>query len=293
MSGVVGRTVRWLVRARVASALLLYLLAEWFASMAGTYRAANRFLALSAAAGLCLIILTAVLLVRRIAVATPSEVSGRVIRVFERYAPLVVFNLIVLNILAPVIGHVATLLVNMSFWRIYLTLLGSLSAQVLCWLFAVAIASVIAVAAMRLLDRAALRWRPVARAAIVTDRAIIGAAAVYCAWAMALTFNGSFDRSPAIEQRGEILRVWGIPKTTLWWADVRQSESPNRVARVLVFPERDHVAPNLLGKDSTFVSVSGPGGSGSRGSRACASTSSTSWPLSWRPCHRRRRRASG
>src|SRR5438552_13504089 len=101
---------------------------------------------------------------------------------------------------------------------------------------------------MRLLDRVALRWRPVARAAVIMDRAIIGAVAVYCAWAMALTFNGSFDRSSATEQRGEILRVWGIPRTTLWWADVRQSESPNRVARVLVFPERDQVSPGVLGE---------------------------------------------
>ena len=246
MNGVIGRWTRWCLRTRVGSALLLCALALWFAGLAGTYRAADPYLALSVAAGLCVAILTGVLLACRIAVATPSEVSGRVIHVFERYAPLVVINLIVLNIFAPVIGFAATVLVNMPFWRTYLTLVGSLSAQVICWLFVLAIACVIVVAAVRLLDRAALRWRLVARATIIVDRAIIGAAALYCAWAIALTFNGSLDRSPAVEHRGEIVRVWGIPKTPMWWADVRRSESPDRVARVLVFPLRDQVVAGLL-----------------------------------------------
>src|SRR5262249_53413863 len=99
---------------------------------------------------------------------------------------------------------------------------------------------------MRLINRAAGRWQPVARAATVVDRVIFGAAAIYCAWAMALFCNGSLDWSGAIEQRGEIVRVWGVPKTPVWWADVRHSDSANLFTRVLVFPLRDHVTASSL-----------------------------------------------
>src|SRR5262245_13951285 len=215
--------------------------------VSGVYRPAHPSLALSIAAGTFLSILTSVVLAYRIAVAAPSDVSGRVIHVFERYAPLVVINLIVLNILAPVIGASATLLVNMSFWRTYLTILGSLSATVLCWLFVLIIVGVVAVAAMRLVDRAARRWPRVARAVSIMDRAIIGAAAVYCVWGTVIILNGSFDRSSAVEHAGEIVRVWGSPRTGLRWADVRQAES-NRVARVFVFPQPDGVNAASLEK---------------------------------------------
>src|SRR5262249_6662762 len=119
-------------------------------------------------------------------------------------------------------------------------------AQALCWLFVFAIVSVGAVAAMRLLDRAAGRSRLVARTATTMDRVIMGAAAAYCVWAAALVLNGTLDWGTAVEQRGEIVRVWGIPKTPVWWADVRHSEAPNRRARVLVFPLRDHVSASSL-----------------------------------------------
>src|SRR5262249_52585857 len=135
---------------------------------------------------------------------------------------------------------------NMPFFRTYLTLVGWLSAQVLGWLFSLAVAGVIAVAVMRLIDRAAGQWQPVRRAAIVIDRVIVGAAAIYCAGTMVLFFNGSLDWSPAIEERGEITRVWGVPKTPVWWADVRHSDSSRLLARVLVFPLRDRVTASSL-----------------------------------------------
>ena len=246
MSGAIRRWTQWVLHARVGWALVLGALALWLAPLTGTFRAANPYLALSIVVGFCIAILAGVLLVRRIALATPSQGSGRVIHVFERYAPLVVINLIALNLVAPVVGFVATLLVNMPFWRTYLTLVGWLSAQVLGWLFSLAVAGVIAVAVMRLIDRAAGRWQPVARAAIVMDRVIIGAGAIYCVSAMALFINGSLDWSGAIEKRGEIVRVWGVPKTPVWWADVRHSDSSNHLTRVLVFPLRDQITTSSL-----------------------------------------------
>lgn len=246
MSGAVDRTARRLLHRRVLSALLLCALTYWFAVMAGTYRAAEPHLALTILLGVALLSLSALLLARRVATAAPSELAGHVLDVVERCAPLLVLNLMVLNVVAPVLGLVATVLVNMPVLRTYLTLLGWLSGQALCWLFVLGIASVLAVAAMRLLDRAALRWRPVARAAAVMERAIVAATALYCAWAMALTFNGTFDSAPAVEHRSQILRVWGVPRTVLWWADVRSWESAAGVKRVLIFPERDQVVPTLV-----------------------------------------------
>jgi len=241
----IGRFMQWLLRGHVGFPLVVCALALWFVGVSGVFRPADPSLALSAA-GLGVTILAAVVLIHRIAVATPAEVAGRVIHVLERYAPLVVINLIVISIFAPLIGAVANLLVNMPFWKVYLAILGSLSAKVLCWLFALAIACVIAVAVMRLLDRAAHRWSPVARTIGVLDRIIIAAAAVYCVWGTVITFNAILDRSVAVEHRGEIIRVWRIPPTGLWWADVRQSGSAGRVARVFVFPVRDGLSATSL-----------------------------------------------
>lgn len=249
MSGPVDRAARRLLHRRVLSAFLLCVLAGWFADMAGTYRVANPYLALTVLAGMSLLALTALLLARRVATATPSSFAGHLLELVARYAPLLVLNLMALNVVAPVLGFVATKLINMPVLRTYLTLLGALSGQVLFWLFVLAVVSVLVVAAMRLLDQAALRWRPVGWAATIADRAIIVSTALYCAGAMALTFNGSFDSLPAVEHRSEILRVWGVPNTMLWWVDVRSWESPGGgVKRVLVFPERDHVVATLLAK---------------------------------------------
>ncbi len=50
----------------------------------------------------------------------------------------------------------------------------------------------------------------------------------------------------ATEHRSEILDVWGVPKTPLWWADVRSWDAPGGIKRVLIFPERDQMVPALL-----------------------------------------------
>jgi hypothetical protein len=246
VSGAVDRAARRLLHLRVLSAFLLCALILWFTDMAGTYRMPNPQLALSILVGAALLALTALLLARRVASATPSEVSGHVLEIIERYAPLLVLNLMVLTILAPFLGLLATVLVNMSVLKVWLTLLGWLSGQALFWLFALSISGLLAVAGMRLLDRAVRRWPAVARAASVMDRGIILAAALYCAWSMLLTFNGTFDSAPPSEHRSEIVKVWGIGQTSMWWADVRSWESPRGIKRILIFPERDRVVPALL-----------------------------------------------
>ena len=246
MSALEHATRRFVQQRRVLSAALLCGLCVWLASMAGTYRMPGSMLALTALAGWALFVLTAALLARRVAASTPSDVASHILDAILRYAPLLVLNLVMLNVVAPILGAAATRVVNAPVVKVYLTLLGFLSGQALFWLFALAVGSVAAVAAMRLVDRAARRWRPVSRATAITDGAIVGASALFCAWAIVITFNGTFDSRPAVEHRSQILGVWGIPKTALWWAEVRAWDAPSGIKRILVFPDRDGVTPSLL-----------------------------------------------
>src|SRR5262249_45196113 len=109
--------------------------------------------------------------------------------------------------------------------------------------FSLGIVAVLAIAVLRGVDTLLFRCRPLRRAVQVVDRTMIVAATLYCAWAMALTFNGIFDAAPAVEHRGHVRAVWGIPRTVFWWADVGV---PARIERVFVVPRRDHVTPMLL-----------------------------------------------
>lgn len=247
MSGTIDRAARRLLRLRVLSLFLLCVLTFWLAMMAGTYRTPDRLSALTVLAGVIVFVFDVLLLARRVSNATPSETSNHLLEVAGRYAPLVVLNLIVLNVLAPVIGYVAAMMSKISLFKTGLTLLGWLSARVLFGLFALGIAGVLVVTAMRVLDRAVLRWRSLERGVTLGDRAIVALTGVYCAWAMLLTFNGSLDRGTSVaEHRSEILNVWGVPATSLWWADVRSWDTPGGVKRVVIFPERDQVVPMLL-----------------------------------------------
>ena len=247
MSGSVDRATRRLLRQRVLSLFLLCALTFWLAITAGTYRTPNRLSALTTLAGLGVLALDLLLLARRVSNATPSETSGRLFEIVARYAPLVVLNLMMLNVLAPVLAYLAASMTRISLLKTALTLLGWLSAQFLFGLFAVSIAAVVAVTAMRLLDRAMLRWRPLEHVVTVADRAIVACTALFCAWAVLLSLNGSLDQGKDVtERRSEILRIWGIPYTALWWVDVRSPDASGGFERVLVFPERDHVVPAFM-----------------------------------------------
>ena len=195
--------------------------------MAGTYRLPGRLLALTILARVVVLALDALLLARRVATATPSETSHHLVpHVIERYAPLVVLNLMMLNVVAPVLGLVAGAMDYASVLKAWLTLLGWLSGWVLFCLFALGIVGLLAVLGMRLADRITLRLGPAARVPAIVDRGIVALTAVYCAWAMALTFNGTFDHASATEHRSEILDVWGIPKTPLWWRTFARGTRP-------------------------------------------------------------------
>jgi hypothetical protein len=247
VSDTVDRATREFPRPRVLSLVLLCALTFWLAITAGTYRTSNRLSALTILAGLGLLALDLALLARRVSNATPSETSGRLFEIVARYAPLVVLNLMMLNVLAPALAHLAASITRIALFPTALTLLGWLAAQLLFVLLALGIAGVMAVAAMRLLDRTLRRWRPLEHVVTVADRAIVTCTVLFCAWAILLALNESLDRTMDVtEHRSEILRIWGIPNTALGWADVRSPDAPGGFERVLVSPERDQVPPTLL-----------------------------------------------
>src|SRR5262245_43360291 len=81
MTGIVGQSARRLVRLRVLSIALLGGLTYWFAVMAGTYRPAHSLYALTILGGAVLVAANALVLARRVAGATPSDVSGPLIEI--------------------------------------------------------------------------------------------------------------------------------------------------------------------------------------------------------------------
>jgi hypothetical protein len=246
VSGSVDRATRRLLRQRVLSLFLLCALTFWLAITAGTYRTPNRLSALTTLAGLGVLGLDLLLLARRVSNATLSETSSRCFEIIARYAPLVVLNLMMLNVLAPVLAYLAASMTRISLLKTALTLLGWLSAQFLFVLFALGITGVVAVTAMRLLDRA-MRRRRLEHVVTAADRAIVTTTAFFCAWAVLLSLNGSLDQGKDVtERRREILRIWGIPYTALWWVDVQSPDASGGFERVLVFPERDHVVPAFM-----------------------------------------------
>ena len=246
MSGLVGHAARGLVGLRTLSGFLLCVLTFWFANYAGAYQAPGPLPGLTVLAGTLLFLGTILVFARRIASATPSEFSHGLLETIARYAPFVVLSLIMLNVVAPVVGLVASMMTKLSVLKVALTLVGRLSGQVLFLAFIAAIAVFAAVVLMRLVDRAERRWPAAGRVFSVLERAVIGLSAAYCAWAILLTFNAMLDSGAAVVHRSEVVRVWGVPHTTLWWADVRAWDAQGQVKRIFVFPERDLVTATLL-----------------------------------------------
>lgn len=247
MSGAVDHATTRLLHPRVLPLFLLCALTFWLCITAGPYRTSGRLSALTILAGFGLLALDLMLLARRASIVTPPETSSRLFEIIARYAPLVVLNLMMLNVLAPMLAYLAASMTKISMLKTALTFLGWLSAQCLFALFALGIAGLGAVAALRLLARATLRWRPLGHVVTVADRAIVTCTALFCAWAILLSLNGSLDREKAVtEHQSEIVRISGVPGTALWWADVRSSDAPGGFERVLVSPERDQVVPALL-----------------------------------------------
>jgi hypothetical protein len=243
----IEHAARHFLRRRVLSSAILCVVVFWFLSMTGTYRLPNRYLALSVLAAAIFLAVSLVILAKRVVCWEPSANARSVVETLERCAPLIVLNLIVVSMLAPVLPTLALLQAKAGVLRVWLMILGSLSAKALFVLLLIAAGSLIALAVVHTLDWILGRRQALQRVGQLAERAALTVVLLYCLYAMALTFNGSLDSSPAKEYRAEIVQVWGIPLSPLWWADVSSWESPGQIKRVLIFPEHDGLRPELVG----------------------------------------------
>jgi hypothetical protein len=81
---------------------------------------------------------------------------------------------------------------------------------------------------------------------------------------------------------GEILDVWGIPKTPLWWADVRSWDAPAASSACSSTRSAIRWSPRSSTRDNAYGSGADPGSSGCGGWKACGSISSKISSHSWR-----------
>lgn len=247
MTGILDRATRQLPRQRVLSLLLLCALTFWLAMMAGTYRTSNRLFALTVLVGVIVLACDLLLLAKRVSNAMPSEWSNRLLDIAARWVPRLLLGLMALNGLAAVLGYVNASTLILAPLEQGLSLAGWLAARALSSLLLLGAAGGLLAGSALVLGYASLRWPPVARVGVIADRVVVGVTALYCAWALLLTLNGSFDRSRvSIEHPGEIVRVWGFSTPSLWWADIRRVGAEGGFERVLIVPERDRIVPMLV-----------------------------------------------
>lgn len=247
MTGILDHDTRQLPRQRMLSLLLLCALTFWLAMMAGTYRTSNRLFALTVLAGVAVLACNLLLLAKRLANAMPSEWSNRACDIAARWVPLLLLGLIAINGLAAVLGYVNASTLKLPLAERALSLTGEMAARALFGLLLMGAAGGLLAGTTLILGYAALRWPPVARTGAIVDRVVVSVTALYCAWALVLTLNGSFDRSRvSTEHRGEIVKVWGFSTPSLWWADIRRVDAPGGFERVLLVPERDRIVPTLV-----------------------------------------------
>ena len=247
MTGILDRATRREPRQRVLSLLLLCALTFWLAMMAGTYRTSNRLFALTVLVGTIVLACDLLLLAKRVSNALPSEWSDRVLDIAARYVPLLLVGLMAVNGLAALLGWLNASTLRLSVLDGGFSLAGWLAARALLGLLVLGTAGGLLAGTALALGYAALRWPAVARTGAIVDRVIVGVTALYCAWALLLTLNGSFDRSRvSTEHRGEIVKVWGFSTPSLWWADIRRVDGADGFERVLLVPERDRIVPTLV-----------------------------------------------
>ena len=247
MTGILDADTTQLPRQRVLSLLLLCALTFWLAMMAGTYRTSNRLFALTMLAGVVVLACDLLLLAKRISNAMPPRWSNRAVEGAARWVPILLLGLIAISALAAAFGYVNASTLKLPLLERALSLTGELAARALFGLLLVGAAGGLLAGTTMVLGYAALRWPPVARTGAIVDRVVVGATALYCAWALLLTLNGSFDRSRvSTEHRGEIVKVWGFATPSLWWADIRRVDAAGGFERVLLVPERDRVVPTLV-----------------------------------------------
>jgi hypothetical protein len=231
--------VRRALDTRVAPTLVLCVLAFYFIDPASHFRMADGVLALGLPIGLVCVLVTLVVLAYQIGSATPSPRWRSRLEAIEDHAPLIIVYLVMLNVFAPFLAVLAYLPTASPIMRWVVPPLAWYSSHLLLALFILAAAGLALVLAARVVDRLLLRGERVRRLARLGGRLAAVATGAFCVWGLLLGLNGALDTAPATERRTEIVRVWGIPGTNLWWADVRSWNAPGRVMRIFLLPGID------------------------------------------------------
>jgi hypothetical protein len=235
--GPFGQWVVRVLRRRVVSSALLFLVTFFLTDTVGHFRRPGEYLSLGLLVGLAFLVLSLLIFLQRLLTMTPSENLRPALEEAERYAALVALNLILLNLLAPVAGLLSLLPASPLIHGVLIAI-SRLSGRLLFALFVVGVGLLAILMVVRILDRVVLRTPPARRVARGIHRLAVGAIALYALYAIALAYNGGLDTAPAAEHRTEVVRMWGWPPF-LQWADLRGWEPGHPITRIWVFTDRD------------------------------------------------------
>src|SRR5260370_6170776 len=154
--GPFGQWVVRVLRRRVVSSALLFLVAFFLTDTVGHFRRPGEYLSLGLLIGLAFLVLSLLIFLQRLLTMTPSENLRPALEEAERYAALVALNLILLNLLAPVAGLLSLLPANPLIHDVLIAI-SRLSARLLFALFVVGVGLLAILMVVRILDPGALR----------------------------------------------------------------------------------------------------------------------------------------
>ena len=238
--------LRRILRLRVLMAVLLVGLTEYARRAMATYRLPGEWFTLAAAAALALLVLAGLLVVERLVTATPSRGLRPLAGHADTYVLLLVINLIILSFFSPVFQTAAeTPLPNPVVQRALATV-GALSAAALRLVFVVGAATLAFVVLLVVLERTLGHFSLFRAGGRLLDRLAATLLVIAFLAGMALTYNGIFDRSAAVQRRAEIVALGGMELPfrlgEFGWADVRDRQPPGRTERIVLSPGRDEIS---------------------------------------------------
>ena len=236
MNGGLARATRRVLGMRVLCAFGVCVLTAWFASMVGTYRRPGFAQTFGVLLGASLLALALLRLVQRLRTAVRPSWLVPVLDHADRLALLLVVNLMLLTML-PGLPVAPLMPLGGLAMELGLPMVARVSAGALYGLFIAGIVGLLAVLVLRAGERAASHARWLHGTFRVADRAVLVAIVGYWLYGIALAFNGSLDRSPAVEHRTRIVGSAGIER--IQWADVESWHTPGTTERVLIFVEED------------------------------------------------------
>lgn len=246
--------LRRLPRHRVLSAVVFAVVVHWFTLSTAPGRLPGGWFVITAVVGMVLFVASVLRVVHRAATASPPPTLRPLAPHAETFLLLTALNLAILSFFAPAFVVVADAMASNRFHnpivRQAFEAVGTLSGGVLTFVFSVGIVAVAWVLLVRFL-RPALRRSPGARRlGAALDRALVAVIVLFCATSLVLTYNARLDAGAPQPRRAELVAISSLPvpftDVILGWADVRYSDTANRVERLLLWPNED-VWPGRVG----------------------------------------------